>query len=400
MLSLFPRGNGGRRFLALLTLVFVLLGGATRSAASPALPEDALTYAEAPTVSARSAILVNGRTGEVYCGKNAEARLPMASTTKIMTALVAVEALPLDTVVLVPREAVGTEGSSIYLYEGEELTLETLLYALLLESANDAAVAIAHAVSGGIDAFAERMNARACALGLKDTHFENPHGLDSEEHYTTAHDLARITAAALANETLRAIVSTYKRSVPQKEHEGVRLFINHNRLLRSYDGCIGVKTGYTKRSGRCLVSAAERDGLLLVAVTLDAPDDWRDHRVLLDYGFSLYESVALTETGHVSYTLPLLNGVTPTVTVSYRTSDGLPVRVSLPREHGEITETVLLPRHLWGDYACGDTVGSVVYSMDGAVIATLPLTLDTDACGITYTLGIRKRIRALLFGDP
>lgn len=395
MLSLFPNVPWLRRLAAALFLVLFFARDLSLSAVSLAPPEPRANAAEASlALSAEGAILLNGTTGEVYCEKNAELRLPMASTTKIMTALVAAEALPLDTVVRVTPDAVGVEGSSVYLYEGEELTLETLLYALLLESANDAAVAIACAVSGSVDAFSARMNERAASLGLDGTHFENPHGLDAEAHYTTAHDLARITAAALQNETLREIVSTYKKTVPQRATDGVRLFINHNRLLRSYDGCIGVKTGYTKRSGRCLVSAAERDGLLLIAVTLNAPDDWRDHAALLDYGFSLYESVPLTESGRVTYTLPVLNGILPTATVSFETSDGLPVRVALPRDHGEITATVRLPRHLWGDYGKGETVGSVVYAADGELLCELPLTLDCEVRSISYTFRVFERLKA------
>ena len=170
------------------------------------------------------------------------------------------------------------EGSSVYLAQDEVLTLKELLYALLLESANDAAVAIAMAVDGSVDAFADRMNRYAAQLGLKDTHFVNPHGLDDDAHYTTARELALITRAALENPDFREIVSTQKTVIPLRGSEGVRLLLNHNRLLREYDGCIGVKTGFTKKTGRCLVSAAERDGVMLIAVTLGAPDDWNDHR--------------------------------------------------------------------------------------------------------------------------
>ena len=397
MLSLF---RFMRQRLIPLLLVCLLARGLSASAKTPDphAPERT-SVPTAPVSSAKAAILLNGTTGDVYCEKNSDLRLPMASTTKIMTALVAVESMPLDTLVTVTPEAVGIEGSSVYLYAGETLTLRTLLYALLLESANDAAVAIAVAVSGSVEAFSEEMNARAQALGLSDSHFENPHGLDSEGHYTTAHDLARITAAALADETLREIVSTYRITVPQRETDGVRLFINHNRLLRTYDGCIGVKTGYTRRSGRCLVSAAERDGLLLIAVTLNASDDWNDHAALLDYGFSRYTSVPLTESGRISYTLPVLNGIIPTATVSYETEDGLPPSAVLPIDHGEIKVTVLLPRHLWGDYERGDTVGSIVFSLDGDLFLELPLTLDTEVRGIPYTPGIVRRVRAFFRKD-
>lgn len=348
--------------------------------------------APSPSVSAKGAILLNGETGEVYFGKNADLRLPMASTTKIMTALVAIESLPLDTVIAVDRAAVGTEGSSVYLYAGEELTLESLLYALLLESANDAAVAIAYGVAGGIPEFADLMNEKARSLGLTDTHFENPHGLDSEEHYTTAHDLAVITAEALRSESFKAIVSTYKKVIPQRNTDGVRLLINHNRLLRSYEGCIGVKTGYTRRSGRCLVSAAERDGLLLVAVTISAPNDWQDHTEMLDYGFSMYESVVLAENGRLSYSIPVFNGTSSSVTASFETEDGEPLSVILRKGHGEVTCAVELPQYLWGCAAEGTVVGRVTFFCNGDAVLEVPLSLDESVSEISYRIGFSERI--------
>lgn len=350
--------------------------------------------ASSPSVSAEGAILLNGETGEIYFGKNAGKRLPMASTTKIMTALVAIEALPLDTVITVDRAAVGTEGSSVYLYAGETLTLEALLYALLLESANDAAVAIAYGVAGGVPAFADLMNEKAVSLGLTDTHFENPHGLDAEEHYTTAHDLAVITAEALKTEAFRTIVSTYKKTIPQQKTDGVRLLINHNRLLRSYEDCIGVKTGYTRRSGRCLVSAAERDGLLLVAVTLSDPNDWRDHTEMLDYGFSMYESVTLAENGRLSYSLPVFNGTSATATASYKTESGEPLAVVLPKNHGEVTCVVELPQYIWGNVAAGTTVGRVTFFCDDKAVCEVVLSLSEGVTQISYRLGIFERITA------
>jgi D-alanyl-D-alanine carboxypeptidase len=188
--------------------------------------------------------------------------------------------------VTVPPEAAGVEGSSVYLKAGEKIKLEDLLYALMLSSANDAAAAIAISVSGSIDAFAELMNAKARELGLENTHFENPHGLDVEEHYTTAYELAKIAAYALENEMFAKIVSTVKHIVPASEGGYARALVNHNRLLREYDDIIGVKTGFTKKCGRTLVSAARRGGVTLVCVTLCDGDDWRDHRAILDYGFS------------------------------------------------------------------------------------------------------------------
>jgi D-alanyl-D-alanine carboxypeptidase len=209
----------------------------------------------------------------------------MASTTKIMTAAVVLSSLSVDTVVSVPPEAVGVEGTSAYLKEGERLTVLDLLYALLLGSANDAAVTLAVATDGSVSAFAAHMNEVARELGLTQTNFENPHGLPDESHKTTAYELALITAYALRMPRFAEIVGTkrYRFRSSLREHT----LTNHNRLLSFSEEAIGVKTGFTKKSGRCLVGAVRRDGTTLVSVTLSAPDDWRDHMTLWDYGFTL-----------------------------------------------------------------------------------------------------------------
>lgn len=237
-----------------------------------------------PSVSAKSAALYEPSTKSFLYTKNENQRLPMASTTKIMTALLAIENLDPEEIIEIDERAVGIEGSSVYLKSGEAMRAIDLVYSLLLQSANDAAAALALRISGSIEDFAILMNEKAESLGLFDTSFKNPHGLDEDGHYTTAHDLAILTAAALENETFKTITSTYKKTLVSSDMQ--RLVVNHNKLLKSYDGCIGVKTGYTKKSGRCLSSAAERGGEVLVAITINAPDDWRDHKVMLDYGWS------------------------------------------------------------------------------------------------------------------
>ena len=329
---------------------------------------------EGTHTSAKAHILLEASSDAVLAQKNADARLPMASTTKIMTALAALDALPLDTTVRIPAAAVGVEGSSVYLAQDETLTLKELLYALLLESANDAAVAIAIAVDGSVDAFADRMNRYAAQLGLKDTHFVNPHGLDDDAHYTTARELALITRAALENPDFREIVSTQKTVIPLRGSEGVRLLLNHNRLLREYDGCIGVKTGFTKKTGRCLVSAAERDGVMLIAVTLGAPDDWNDHSSLLDYGFSRLEAVKLTADGADATPMWIVSGTRAYTLV--RCPDSL--TVVLPRERGTIRRVTELPRFDFAPVAEGQTLGRLVWYLDtegGSVcIGQVPLT--------------------------
>ena len=237
--------------------------------------------AAAPAVSAASAALYCPATGEFAFTQNADARRGMASTTKIMTALVAIENGNADAEIVIPGAAVGVEGSSLYLKAGEKMTLRDLLYGLLLQSANDAAEAIAIAIGGSVEGFADLMNEKAAALGMADTHFANPNGLDDEEHYSTARDMAQLARAAVNEPTLLRMASTRQASI------GGRTLTNHNKLLSRMEGCLGLKTGYTKAAGRTLVSCAEKDGRRLVAVTLRDGDDWNDHEALYRWGFML-----------------------------------------------------------------------------------------------------------------
>jgi D-alanyl-D-alanine carboxypeptidase/D-alanyl-D-alanine carboxypeptidase (penicillin-binding protein 5/6) len=277
-----------------------------------------------------------------------------------MTAVVVIERYELDTKVKIPAEAVGIEGSSIYLCAGEELTLRQLLYALLLSSANDAATAIALHCAGSFEAFAEMMNETAQRLGLVNTHFDNPHGLDSDSHYTTARDLARLAAYALTLSEFKTISSTYKMQIPLAGTENARLLVNHNKLLRSYDGIIGVKTGFTKKSGRCLVSAAERDGTTLIAVTLNDPDDWTDHKAMLDFGFENYISVELTK-DIGTLPLPVIGGYTSVLQCAPREQ----LTVMLPKDHGAIICRVEMDRFAYAPVELNETVGQISYFCDG-----------------------------------
>ncbi len=260
------------------------------------------------SVSAQYACLMDAVTGRVLFEKNAHERHSMASTTKIMTALVALEACSLDDIVTVRANASGTEGSSIYLAVGEQMRLEDMLYGLMLHSGNDAAIAIAEHVSGNVEAFAQRMTEKAREIGAKDTQFQNPNGLDAEGHYTTAYDLALITRYALRNEAFARIVATKKTSIPWPGKDWDRTLVNHNKLLGTYPGCIGVKTGFTKKTGRCLVSAAEREGWRVIAVTLNAPNDWQDHTNMLNYAYDTYQPQPLVLPDMVIKTLPVKYG--------------------------------------------------------------------------------------------
>ena len=325
-------------------------------------------------LSARAAALFEPVSGTFIYEKQADVKLPMASTTKIMTALIALEECGLDELVEIPDEAVGIEGSSIYLAKGDTVTVKDLLYSLLLQSANDAATALALKISGDIASFAMLMNARAEQIGMTDTHFDNPHGLDSETHYTTARDLAILASAALQNPTFKSISSTYKYSFTISGKP--RTVVNHNKMLKLYDGTIGVKTGFTRKCGRCLVSAAERDGLTLIAVTLDAPDDWRDHTALLDLGFERYEAVSIESLTDTEYLIPVMDSDKQQIVAQLQ-----PNLVPLVKSKStpSFTARTDIPQYIVAPVAAGDVIGEVVIEQDGIEISRISIVAAESA---------------------
>ncbi|RKD25660.1 hypothetical protein BEP19_01585 [Ammoniphilus oxalaticus] len=247
-----------------------------------------------PGVSAQAAVLIDVDSGRILYDKRGNERMRVASLTKIMTAIVAIEQGDLSEIVSTPEYAVGTEGSSIYLRPGEKLSLEHLLYGLMLRSGNDVAVSIADHIGGSLEGFARLMNEKAEYIGLSGTHFTNPHGLDdSDNHYSTAADLAKLTAYSLKNPAFQTIAETKVINIPNEGYDWDRKLLNKNKMLHLYKGSDGVKTGYTKLAGRCLVSSATRDGRQLAVVTLNAPNDWEDHTNLLNYGFQQFTEVKL-----------------------------------------------------------------------------------------------------------
>ena len=325
-------------------------------------------------ISARSAILIDAHDGKILFEKNPRAKMGMASTTKIMTALVITDSCDLTESVEIDARAVGVEGSSIYLTAGETLSVEQLLYALLLASANDAAVALALHVCGSIEAFVDKMNEKSIALGLTDTHFVNPHGLYDEAHYTTAYDLAIIAKAALENDTVKKIASTYKTTIPLANGEGTRVLVNHNKMLKLYDGAIGVKTGFTKKTGRTLVSAAERDGLRLIAVTLNAPNDWNDHTLMLDHGFENYTRLTFFEAGEFRYVLGICGGKEEYAVLT----NSKPIELTLRKEHGKESYTVeTCSRFICAPINAEAELGRVVFECDGQTVSS-PLIAICD----------------------
>lgn len=251
------------------------------------LPAVSSLRADAATVSAGECVVeISSR--RFLHEHNADQRLPMASTTKILTALVILEDSNLDEVVTVPKQAEGTEGSSVYLKAGEQISVRDLLYGLMLRSGNDCAVTLALYHSGSIQNFARAMNEKAVSLGAENSHFVNPHGLPNEGHYTTARDLALIAAAAMQNKDFREIVST--------KFYAPRGWQNKNKMLWNFEGALGVKTGFTVRAGRCLVSAAERDGMTLVSVVLNSPQMFERSEELLENAFTDYRMIKLCST--------------------------------------------------------------------------------------------------------
>ena len=262
--------------------------------------------AQAVGTSASSAILMEAESGRVLYEQNAHEERLIASITKLMTALVALESgHDLEETVTVGEACTRAEGSSLYLRPGEEISLKGLLYGVMLRSGNDAALAVAEHCGGSVEEFVGRMNEKAAQLGMVNSHFANPNGLNAEGHYSSAYDMALLARACLENEALAEIAATKSATV-----DG-RVLTNHNKLLWQYEGCIGLKTGYTEKAGRTLVSAARRGGMTLIAVTLNDPDDWRDHTALLDYGFSTYAAVTLTEEGKAVARRPVSGSLVP-----------------------------------------------------------------------------------------
>ena len=281
-------------------------------------------------VSAEKAYVLDAVSGRVLYEKRATEKSLIASTTKIMTALVVCEQCNVLDRMRIPKEAVGIEGSSMYLKEGEVLSIQELLYGLMLSSGNDAAVALAIYCGGTVEGFAEMMNDKARVLGLSGTHFENPNGLDSPGHYSTARDLAVLAAYAMENPIFYKTVSAKTVKV------GERYLTNHNKLLWRVEGADGVKTGFTKAAGRILVSCATRDGRRIIAVTINDPSDWQDHAALLEAGFSQYRHEQIVKAGDPVGSMEVIGGENRVVEVlaaedfEYAIAEGESPQVVLP----------------------------------------------------------------------
>ena len=335
-----------KRVLAGLVVIVCLVGGT-----SPA-------RGAGPSISAASAILVDGASGRVLYEHNAHERRPIASITKLMTALVAVESTPdLSREVTIKEEYTRAEGSSMYLREGEVLTLEDLLYGLLLASGNDAALAVAGACAGDVDTFVAWMNQWAADLGMEDTHFANPNGLNDDNHYSTAADMALLARVVMDQEVLAEIVATKSITI------GERTLVNHNKLLWRYEGCIGMKTGYTDLAGRTLVSCAQRGEQRLIAVTLHDPNDWEDHAALFDYGFETYPDHLLARAGKQVRTLPIVGSLNRFVPVETDSDVSYPLTAE-----ERVRAEVVLPQQVQAPVEAGQIAGRITFYLDETVI--------------------------------
>ena len=320
---------------------------------------------EPPEVEARAAILMDADSGLVLFEKNADEPMLIASTTKIMTALLALERCDSDQTVVIDPAWTGVEGSTMYLEAGQEMTVRELLYGLMLASGNDAAVALACIAAGSVEAFVSLMNERAAALGCENTHFENPNGLDGEAHYSSARDMATITRDAIRNEGFCEIASTTTKAV------GGHVFTNHNRLLTECEGVFGVKTGYTEAAGRTLVTCCERNELRLICVTLSDPNDWCDHTNLYDWGYGSYFRDELLQPPETVWSIPVIGGTADSVSVS----PALPLTV-LRRADQEVSVELRLPPFVYAEVESGAEAGQAAAVVDGSVTASVPLVFS------------------------
>lgn len=323
--------------------------------------------------SAKACIIIDEASGRVLISHNAEAALPMASTTKVMTALLAIELGDLDAPVTCSRNAFGVPGTSIYLAEGETLTLREMLYGLMLASGNDAATAIAEHIGGTVADFCHMMTARAAELGCTNTAFLTPHGLPCEGHYTTAHDLALIAREAMTHPIFREIVGTNRATIPWEGRSYDRVLNNKNKLLTTYEGATGIKTGYTKKAGRCLVFSANRGGMGIIGVVLNCPDWFNEAARLMDIAFAQYEAATMLHAGDIVQTIPVNHADKASVDAILATDlTSIMPKGTLPQVE------IDLPPALDAPIQAGQQIGVARLITNGMTIAEVPLIAAND----------------------
>lgn len=318
-----------------------------------------------PPVSAEACVLMY-EDGTCIYEKNPDDKKLIASTTKLMTAIVALENSELNDKVKIKEKNCNVEGSSMYLKPGSTYTVKELLLGLLLASGNDAALSLAEHVSGNNKEFAALMNEKAKELGMDNSSFSNPHGLDERGHYSSARDLAKLMLYCMQNEDFRALVSTYHTTIKDQS------YTNHNRLLKSYPGCVGGKTGFTSAAGRCLVSCVEKDGIRLVCVTLSAPDDWQDHRKLYDYAFAHYSLRDVT--AGLEYQVPLISGNKKSISVI----PGREIKIFLENDV-KVEIKAVIPSFVFPPLKMGETVGEICVIINNNVVEEIPLVYAENA---------------------
>ena len=323
------------------------------------------SYALEPVnVSAEACVLMY-EDGRCVFEKNAEEKHLIASTTKLMTAIVCLEEARLEEKVTIKPEHCMIEGSSMYLKAGERYTVKELLLGLLLASGNDAALALAEHVAGGEENFSKLMNEKAAAIGMCNSSFANPHGLDAKKHYSTAKDMARLMLYCMDNPVFKELVSSYTATIKEQQ------YVNHNKLLKIYPGCIGGKTGFTEAAGRCLVSCVERDGMRFVCVTLSAPDDWQDHMRLYDYA---YRNFFVKDLGQEAvFLVPAVSGSKKFVRVEPKEN----IKIFLGKDE-KIELKANIPIFIFAPVKIGETAGEICVIINDNVVAELPLVFAED----------------------
>lgn len=331
--------------------------------------------------SADAFCVINAVTGTVLCAKNESKKLPMASTTKIMTALLLCEYAKMDKWITVTKEMATVEGSSMGLLPGDKVTYHDLLYGMMLASGNDAANTTAISISGSVKKFVSLMNKKAKEIGLKSTHFETPSGLDSEHHYTTAYDLAILSAYALKNKSFAKAVKTEKTTLCYGNPPYNRTLKNHNKLLSYSSDYIGVKTGFTKKSGRCLVSAAERDNKRVITVTLHDPNDWSDHKALTEYGICRIKSKVPDV--KIPESIAVIGAKTERVKLKSKIS-----KIGLTDlEWQKVKYLIDLPGFVYAPCVTGEHIGNIKVLLDNKEILCAPVTV----CENTECNSVQKR---------
>ena len=327
-----------------------------------------------PNVTATSAIVIEASTGHVIYARNPDGPMFPASTTKIMTLILALERGGLDEIVTVGENAFNTQGSTLWLDTGERIPLQDLLYGMMMVSANDASVAIAEHIDGNVANFAAHMTQRAKELGATNTNFTNPHGLPDDNHYTSARDLALITLHGLKLSGFEQIVTTTEMAFGWIHDDNNKTIRTENQLLWTYNGCNGVKTGYTERAGRCVVCSAKRNGIQLISVVLDGLYMWNDSIILLDYGFENVSTETLVKSDEVIKTLPIISGRRKSMPV--KTAGEIIVPVFKNHDAYEIQYD--MPEVLNAPITNGETIGKVRVIIDGREIATTDIVTTAD----------------------